>query len=126
MVAEDNGTVNRPRLLPLLAFPRPTALLPLNYTMLIRRPVLLATRRPLRLLVRPIHSFPQTDRVGQLSLISFSTYHFTGNHHPSLVLNRNKARGRALPSHILLILEPLPTCQVCCHKSRRWRPWAAQ
>ena len=34
--------------------------------MLIRRSLLLATRRPLRLLVRqrPVHTVPQTDRVG--------------------------------------------------------------
>src|SRR6266852_1254711 len=57
--------------LSLLAFTRPTGtFFPL--TMLLRRPLLLATRSP-RLLVRkrPIHTVPQTDRVGQFSLISF-------------------------------------------------------
>lgn len=67
-----HGTLNA--LLAYLAFTRRTApFFPL--TMLIRRSLLLAARRPACLLVRqrPIHTVPQTDRVGQLSLVSFFT-----------------------------------------------------
>lgn len=56
MVVEDKCWAS------LLAFPRPHGTF-FHSTMLLRRSLLLATRRPLYFF-RPVHSGPQTDRVG--------------------------------------------------------------